>query len=389
MNADGSPLRRTLSILQRGIEQQLHIGAQLYVSHRGTVLADVAIGESRADVPMSPETINPWMSSVKPIVAVAVAQLWQHGLLDLDDRVARHIPEFGVRGKEPITIRHLLTHTGGFRAVIGLQWNDPFQDAVAKVCETPQEPRWVPGRTAGYNPNGAWYILAELLRRLDGRPIDEYVREAIFLPLGMHHSWLGIRPEVYRAYGRRIGYVYDTSTGEVRSPKYGNTEDDAAVIRPGANGRGPIRELARFYEALLHKDKTRLLLMPQTIEAMVARHRAGMFDLTFKHVIDWGLGFIIDSNQYGPQTLPYGYGPHASPRTFGHSGHQSSCAFCDPDNALVVAWFCNGMPGEARHNHRQRQINQAIYEDLGLVPGSPRATDEAQSIAPAVQPAHA
>jgi len=387
MSANQASLPRTSRILQRGIEQQLHIGAQLYVSHRGRVVAEVALGESRPDVPMSPETINPWMSSVKPVVAVAAAQLWQRGLFDLDDRVAQYIPEFGVRGKEPITIRHLLTHTGGFRAVIGLQWNDPFEDAVAKVCETPQEPRWVPGRTAGYNSNGAWYILAELIRRLDGRPIDQYVREAIFLPLGMNHSWLGIKPEAYRAYGRRIGCIYDTSSGEARNPKYGNTEDDAAAIRPGANGRGPIRELARFYEALLRK--TGSLLMPQTIEAMVARHRAGMFDLTFKHVIDWGLGFIINSNQYGPQTVPYSYGPHAAPRTFGHSGHQSSCAFCDPDNELVVAWFCNGMPGEAKHNHRQRQINQAIYEDLELVPGSPRATDEVQSIATAVQPSRA
>ena len=48
--------------------------------------------------------------------AVAMAQLWERGLLELDDRVVRFIPEFGQMGKEPITIRHILTHTGGFRA---------------------------------------------------------------------------------------------------------------------------------------------------------------------------------------------------------------------------------------------------------------------------------
>ena len=62
-----------------------------------------------------------------------------------------------------------------------------------------------------------------------------------------------------------------------------------------------------------------------------------MYDITFRHIIDWGLGFLLNSNQYGPDTLPYGYGPHASYRTFGHNGHQSATAFADPERQLVVA----------------------------------------------------
>lgn len=98
-----------------------------------------------------------------------------------------------------------------------------------------------------------------------------------------------------------------------------------------------------------------------------------MFDHTFKHVMDWGLGFILDSKQYGSDTVPYGYGDHASPRTFGHSGAQSACAFADPEHDLAVAWLCNGLPGEARHQLRQRAINNAIYEDLGLVDAQPQS----------------
>jgi CubicO group peptidase (beta-lactamase class C family) len=100
---------------------------------------------------------------------------------------------------------------------------------------------------------------------------------------------------------------------------------------------------------------------------MVARHRADMLDHTFKHIIDFGLGFLINSAQYGAETVPYGYGRHASRRTFGHSGNQTSCAFCDPARKLVAAWVCNGTPGEARHQQRQRAINDAIYEDLNAV----------------------
>jgi CubicO group peptidase (beta-lactamase class C family) len=64
--------------------------------------------------------------------------------------------------------------------------------------------------------------------------------------------------------------------------------------------------------------------------------------------------------------MPYSFGRHASTDTFGHSGNQASCAFADPKNRLVVAWACNGMPGERKHQQRQRAINNSIYEDLGL-----------------------
>src|SRR4029079_17904978 len=136
-----SDLPHTRTLIEQGISEGFHLGAQLYISIHGKMVADLAFGESRPDVPMVPDTVNLWMSSVKPVGAVAIAQLWERGLLDLDDRVSQFIPAFGMRGKEPITIRHVLTHTGGFRAVADLQWNDPYEDAIAKVCEAPLEPR--------------------------------------------------------------------------------------------------------------------------------------------------------------------------------------------------------------------------------------------------------
>lgn len=354
---------RTIRILEQGIARKLHLGAQLYISHQGKTLVDNAFGESRAGVAMSTDTLNLWMSSVKPIVAVAVGQLWEKGLLDLDDQVIKYIPEFGVNGKQEITVRHILTHTAGFRAVLGMQMADSYEQAIVKICNTPLEPRWVPGETAGYHLGSSWYVLAELVRRLDGRRIDQYAREAIFAPLGMNDCWIGMPPDAYKAYGDRIGFMFDTRNGKVEPAKYSNSAEDAANIRPGANGRGPINQLARFYETLMQDDPSPLLKR-ETAAAMTTRQRIGVYDLTFKHIIDVGLGFIINSNQYGAQTVPYGYGIHAGPNTFGHSGHESSSAFCDPDNKLVVAWVCNGMPGTIPHALRQRQLNSAIYEDL-------------------------
>jgi CubicO group peptidase (beta-lactamase class C family) len=124
-----------------------------------------------------------------------------------------------------------------------------------------------------------------------------------------------------------------------------------------------VRALAKVYESLLAGGAR--LLDGDLARLFTARHRAGMFDHTFKCTLDFGLGFLIDSKQYAGEHA-YGYGAHASSEAFGHSGNQSSCAFADPVHGLVVAWVCTGMPGDARHDARQRAINAAVYEDLGL-----------------------
>ena len=344
------PLPRTLAIVREGIVQGLHLGAQLYVSRNRRIVADIAVGEARPGEAMTADHLMLWLSAVKPVSAVAIAQLWERDKLDLDDRVARFIPEFGMKGKEPITIRHVLTHTGGFRAGVPNWGCESWEQTIAMICEAPLEPGWTIGRTAGYHAVSGWFILGEIIRRVDGRGYDRYVREEIFLPLGMNDSWIGMPIEQFRAYGHRLAPEYNTARGELDARWLANEEAGTVMPRPGANGRGPVRELGMFYEMLLARDNS--ILSPQAVEALVARHRVGVLDKTFDHVIDWGLGFIINSEHYGDESLPYGYGPHASPRTFGHSGSQSACAFCDPDAGLVVAWACNGMPGEAKHQRR-------------------------------------
>jgi CubicO group peptidase (beta-lactamase class C family) len=210
-------------------------------------------------------------------------------------------------------------------------------------------------------------VLGELVRRIDGRPFERYVREAIFLPLGMNESWVGVGHDVFARYGYRVAPMYDTQKGGFDESFAGNAEAANTSPRPGANGRGPIRELGRFYEALLAGGRygRNSVLRPQSVEALTARHRVGLYDQTFHHVMDWGLGFIPNNAHHG-DAVPYGYGPHASMRSFGHSGSQSSVAFADPEHDLAVAIAFNGMPGEARHDQRMRAVLTVLYEDLGL-----------------------
>ena len=96
MQSDSESLPHTAAVIDRGIEEGLHPGAQLYVSRNGRVIADLAFGEARSSVAMRVDSLNLWMSACKPVAAVAIAQLWDRRLLELDDAVIRFIPEFGV-----------------------------------------------------------------------------------------------------------------------------------------------------------------------------------------------------------------------------------------------------------------------------------------------------
>lgn len=367
METQINELPLTTAELQRGMSDGLHIGAQVYVWQRGRLMADFGLGDSRPGVAMTPDTLMLWMSATKPLGAVAIAQLWERDLLKLDDPVALHIPEFAVNGKEGITIRHVLTHTAGIRWIETGWPFTPWEQIIARICAMRPERDWTPGRKAGYSAYVSWFLLGEIIRRLDGRDFATYVRQEIFEPVGMNDSWVAMPVDVYRGYGTRLGIMQKTEGGQATDLGL-DTEAACTNARPSGSGHGPMRELGRFYEMLWAGGSLngRRILSPQSAEAIVARHRTGMYDLTFRRVIDWGLGFVLNSNQYGAATVPYGYGPYAGANTYGHGGSQSSSAFADPENGLVAAIVCNGTPGEAAHDQRMRRIHAAIYNDLGL-----------------------
>ena len=358
---------RAHAVFVQGVDRGLHTGCQVHVSYKGDVLADCGMGESSSGVPMSSETINLWLSAGKPLTAVAILQRWERGQLRLDDRVGRFVPEFATAGKSDVTIRHLLTHTGGFRSV-ETGWPDvSWEESIRRICETPVDDGWIVGRTAGYHTASSWFILGEILQRIDGRRFPAILREDLLQPLGLEDTWGALSPAQHLAYGDRIGGLFAREQGELQ-PLDWNNADRCHSPSPGSNLRGPIRELGCFYEMLLNEGEgpRGRIVSPQTVAAMTARHRVGEFDQTLGHVVDFGLGVIVDSNRYGVATVPYGYGRYCSPRTFGHAGAQSSQGWCDPEAGLVVAYFFNGRPGEGQHHRRARQFNEAIYLDLKL-----------------------
>src|SRR5688572_27488824 len=88
-------MRDPREVLEEGGQAGLHPGAQLYVSLRGEAVMDFACGEARRGVAMRTDSLMQWFSSGKPLTALAVAQLFEKGLVRIQVPVSEYVPEFG------------------------------------------------------------------------------------------------------------------------------------------------------------------------------------------------------------------------------------------------------------------------------------------------------
>lgn len=349
-------------LLEKQRASGIHDGAQAYVSLSGETLLDTAIGESEPGREQRTDDLMLWYSATKPLTAVAILQLWEQGRLDLDDRLGDYIDGWG-GGKERATIRHALTHTGGFPMSGRRSLFDDaasFEDMVATVAASPAE--YEPGTQAGYHLVSGWIALGAVVGAVSGTRIDEYVRTHVLEPVGATTARMGIPPDEQAVLGDRItpvhwkGHQLPVFTdGKMRLVDYKvdefhNTPDVVAMISPGGGGRGPARDLARVYESLLGFGPA--LLEPRTVELMSAVHRYGMRDHTFAMFVPWGLGVQVD------------FSGGAGRRCFGHGGMASSRGLADPERGLVMVVVTNGLPGFVDAENRLIDLTDALYSAL-------------------------
>jgi CubicO group peptidase (beta-lactamase class C family) len=356
MDAIRATLPRTAAIIEKSSAGG-GVG-QFYLSHKGKTLADVAWGAGPGGAQTTPASLVSWASAVKPCSCTVALKLWEAGELRIDDPVTRFIPEFSVNGKQNVRVRHLLTHTAHLGGYAGPQALDGgFDGIVRRIIEAPREPYapWgagaslpPPGQRPGYNPAGIW-VLAEICRRIDGRPFERQIREEVFLPAGMTDSWCGMPVERLREYKAAARMASTYLADEATAP----------ICQPAGGGLGPTRELARFYEMMVNGGEIggRRILSPQTVEAMTTPKTGigymGIWGLGFNVAIGEGIAPETSSAQLDRRLEQFG--PHASSRAFGHNGASGMVAFADPEYGMATAFI-----GRA-------PIHAAIYEDLGLV----------------------
>jgi len=361
MTADGrEALPGTLAALERGIAQGVYPGAQLYVSRRGAPVASFAVGAAGEGRPMTPDVLQPWLCCSKIALTVAFGLLWRRGLVEPGTRVADVVPEFDRGGKGELTFRHLLSHTAGLMP-------DPAYAAFGQgraamlrvVCEAELRPGVTPGELAYYSTLSAFFLVAEAIERLDGRPARRFVDEEVFALRGVRDTFHGLDPAAYAANEARLGTLHCHSTergGLVPHPQLSRPEHFDRY-QPGLDAIGPARDLGRVVEALL-PDTTPQVLRPETSAALTARSRSGLYDVHFGSYIGWGLGLIVDG---------WAFGSFCSPDTFGHAGMRTSFALADPEHGLVVAAIANAMtPTPQAAIARDLRLVDAVYRDLGL-----------------------
>ena len=360
-----SGLEQAIHLLEEQRERGMHDGAQLFAARKGQTLVDVAIGEAQPGVPLRTDSVMLWLSSTKPLTAVAIARLMERGKLELDDRVQSFIPEF-TNGKETATIRQVLTHTSGF-PMLGFSFLSLSRDeTIQKICEAPAD--WEPGTAAGYHGLSGWSILGEIVRRVDGRPIEVYLDEEIMKPLGMNDSSLGITDTRAAELGNRLSCVAVKSDEALLANL---TEwNDPAVRRqtlPGGSGHGPAHDLGRFYLALWNGGEWEgvHILRSETVNLFTATHRSDMvcrtnsmgFGMEVKP--PWGLGFMKGSDTGDLVSLRYG--SLCTTAAYGHGGAFSSIGFVEPSRDLVVVIITNGFTQNMDNTHRLRDVSDAIH----------------------------
>jgi CubicO group peptidase (beta-lactamase class C family) len=148
--------------------------------------------------PVTPETLFHMASITKPFVATAIMQLVEQGKVDLDAPVTKYLPYF--RLKDPwyksITVRHMLTHTSGMPDVDDYLWNKPEYDdgALERYVRSlaDKKLRFDPGTKFAYS-NMAYEVLGDLVAKVAGVSVEDYVDEHILKPLGMTSSTLLIK----------------------------------------------------------------------------------------------------------------------------------------------------------------------------------------------------
>lgn len=340
---------------------RLQPGAALAVSCRGRLVLDLYGGfadTQRGDA-VCADTLFSLFSCTKPFASVALWQQIECGRAALDDPVAAHWPTFGCRGKERVTLRHILSHRGGFPTtpseLTPERWGE-WQFATSTVAAMPLD--YPPGTTSAYHQLTQQWVCAEVVRRLDGRAYADYVRAEITGPLGMPDTHLGLPSEC----ANRLAKLHATDGTDAWCVDIMRTIQRAALqnhVVPAACGVATARDMARFYAALAAGgalDGARIL-QPETVARLLHLEVDGEIDATFDVPVRRGLGFELGGLDDPRRHWP---GATSTERTFWHGEFGSSVCWGDADKGLAMAFLTNGVRRDQAGAIARRDLSDAV-----------------------------
>ncbi len=314
-------------------------GACVAGVRRGKVFIEHAVGtfcdRTRRLAPYDGAAVHPLHSISKMVSATAVVMAWQNGLIDIDLPVIEYIPEFGVGGKEGITIRQLLSHSAGIPISPKQQSTHTEADwkaSVAAICAEPVQ--WPPGSRTKYHGLSGLLISAEAVRRArKGKTWNQICQADIFDPLGL------------------TSFTFEFPPGDLPlaciprlsdPPRQWQSQIDHFAGQPAAGLKGGFTDLLKFLAFHCHKGvwDGKPLLKESYWSAMHAFQFPGKPPSEFE---SWGLGMMVRGDRprgdgwFGIPNVP-------RPHIFSHVGTDIAMAIGDPDTDIQIAFIVTDSP---------------------------------------------
>lgn len=356
-------------------------GAAVAVYRDGHKVVDLWGGTRDVDgtEPWERGTAQIVRSATKGVAAAVLLLLHQRGELDLDAPVGAYWPEYKAAGKEHTLVRHLLAHRAGVpvldRPLTLAEAADPDLAAAAVAA---QAPVWEPGTAHGYHAHTYSWLTGELVRRVTGRTIGEWIAREIAGPVGADF-WLGLPESVHARVGR-VGRVTAPEAGGLRTrPKravadaYADPssltlrafgaispapdENDPAyhaAALPGSTGIATADGLARVYASLIGEvDGGVRLFTPETVELARGEQSAGP-DRVLVVNTRFGLGYMLHGSA----------SPLLADGSFGHPGRGGALGFADPASGIAFGYVTNGFRKSVTADPRAQALVRAVRSVL-------------------------
>jgi CubicO group peptidase (beta-lactamase class C family) len=358
--------------LQRNIDSGAELGASLVLDIDGERVIDLWGGfrDQARTTPWDEHTITNVWSTTKTVTSLAALMLVERGQLDVNAPVATYWPEFAAEGKQDVLVRHVLGHTSG---VSGLEAPAVVEDLYDWEKSTAryaaQAPWWTPGTASGYHAGNYGHLVGEILRRITGKSLKQFVAEEIAGPLdadfqigAAEKDWgriADVVPPPPLAIELEPGTpAFKTFTGPATEAAAANTPAWRNADIGGMNGHGNARSVARILSVISRGgevDGVRLL-GPDTIE-LIFDEQANGIDLVLGVPLRFGIGFGLPL----PVTVPW----LPDGRRCFWGGWGGSTIVMDLDRRMTFSYMMNLMGPGIIGSDRSTEYGQTIYDIVG------------------------
>jgi CubicO group peptidase (beta-lactamase class C family) len=359
--------------LERNLQFE-ELGASIAVDLDGKSVVDIWGGYTDIEQtkPWAEDTIvNVW-STTKTVMSLAALMLVDRGELDVYAPVAKYWPEFAANGKENVEVRHLMSHTSG---VSGLDQPcvcaDLYDSESSTAKFAAQAPWWEPGTASGYHALNQGHLVGEVVRRVSGKPLKQFVAEEIAGPMGADFQ-IGAREADWGRISDVIpppplpfdlgaldpaSPMVRTFTGPVADAADANTPAWRNADIGAANGHGNARSVVQIMRVMSLGGEAGgvRLLSPETIE-LVFDEQADGTDLVLAVPLRFGIGFGLPK----PETIPYI--PDGKICFWG--GWGGSMIVMDLERRLTVGYTMNRMAPGIIGSDRAASYLTAVYDAL-------------------------